>query len=175
LCGAHLLRELNAVIEQTDPAADWCWARQARDALLTLKSLADTARATGATGIDPHQAAAHTRRLRSAAIIAARSHQTGKLAAKHRALARRIRDRHTDYLRFCADGLNIPFDNNAAEREIRMIKLRQKISGSMRTLAGAQDFCDIRSYLATAVKHNLRFIDALTMLAQRQPWLPANT
>ena len=68
----------------------------------------------------------------------------------------------------------MPFDNNAAEREIRMLKLRQKISGSMRTLAGAQNFCDIRSYLATAVKHAIRFIDALTMLAEHRPWLPAH-
>ncbi|MBS2966345.1 hypothetical protein KGA66_25100 [Actinocrinis puniceicyclus] len=56
-----------------------------------------------------------------------------------------------------------------------MLKLRQKVSGSMRTLAGAQDFCDLRSYLATAHKHGIRFIDALAMLAGRRPWLPALT
>nr|WSY54592.1 hypothetical protein OG999_33620 [Streptomyces sp. NBC_00886] len=42
----------------------------------------------------------------------------------------------------------------------------------MRTPDRARDFCDIRSYLATAVKHGVRFIDALTMLAERRPWLP---
>lgn len=81
-------------------------------------------------------------------------------------------DRQRDCLRFLDDGSTVPFDNNAAEREIRMLKLRQKVSGSMRTLDGARDFCDIRSYLATAVKHGVRFIDALTMLAERRPWLP---
>jgi hypothetical protein len=45
----------------------------------------------------------------------------------------------------------------------------------MRTLAGAQNFCDIRCYLATAGQHAIRFIDALTMLAERRPWLPAHT
>jgi hypothetical protein len=84
---------------------------------------------------------------------------------QERALARRLRDRQRDYLRFLDDGSTVSFDNNAAEREIRMLKLRQKVSGSMRTLDGARDFCDIHSYLATAVKHGVRFIDALTMLA----------
>ncbi len=90
---------------------------------------------------------------------------------KHNALARRLLDRQGDYLRFTLDP-RVPFDNNAAEREIRMIKIRQKISGSMRTLAGARDFTAIRSYLATAVKHGIRFIDALTLLTERHPWLP---
>jgi hypothetical protein len=54
-----------------------------------------------------------------------------------------------------------------------MVKIQQKVSGSMRTLAGARDFTAIRSYLATAVKHGIRFIDALTRLATRRPWLPA--
>jgi hypothetical protein len=54
-----------------------------------------------------------------------------------------------------------------------MVKIRQKVSGSMRTMAGARDFTAIRSHLATAVTHGIRFIDALTMLAARRPWLPA--
>jgi hypothetical protein len=51
-----------------------------------------------------------------------------------------------------------------------MVKIRQEVSGSMRTLAGARDFTAICSYLATAV-YGVRFIDALTMLAERRPWL----
>jgi hypothetical protein len=53
-----------------------------------------------------------------------------------------------------------------------MIKLRQKISGCLRTLAGAQQFCAIRSYLSTAAKHGLSFFDALVMLTEDQPWTP---
>lgn len=64
------------------------------------------------------------------------------------------------------------FDNNAAEREIRMTKLRQKISGCLRTPTGAQQFCAIRSYLATAAKHGLNFFQALVTLAEGQPWMP---
>jgi transposase len=63
-------------------------------------------------------------------------------------------------------------DNNAAEREIRMIKLRQKVSGCLRTLTGAAQFCAIRSYLATAAKHGIGYFHALVALADGHPWLP---
>jgi hypothetical protein len=56
-----------------------------------------------------------------------------------------------------------------------MIKLRQKVSGCLRTLAGARQFCAIRSYLSTAAKHGQNFFDTLVMLAEGQPWLLANT
>lgn len=84
-----------------------------------------------------------------------------------------MHDRLEDYLRFAYDPLRYPVDNNAAEREIRMVKLRQKVSGCLRTLAGAQQFCTIRSYLVTAIKHGINQLDALTRLAAGAPWLPA--
>lgn len=90
---------------------------------------------------------------------------------KHDALARRLLDRQDDYLRFTQDW-RVPADNNGSERDIRMIKLRQKISGCQRTLAGARQFCAIRSYLSTAAKHGLGFFDALVMLTEGQPWMP---
>ena len=71
---------------------------------------------------------------------------------KHNALARRLLERQDDYLRFTTDW-RIPPDNNGSERDIRMIKLRQKVSGCLRTLTGAKQFCAIRSYLSTAAKH----------------------
>ncbi|MEY9892505.1 hypothetical protein ABIA35_008704 [Catenulispora sp. MAP12-49] len=52
-----------------------------------------------------------------------------------------------------------------------MVKVRQKVSGSLRTLTGAQHFATIRSYLATAVKHGVRVIDALVQAAEGSPWL----
>ncbi|WP_442875762.1 IS66 family transposase [Actinoallomurus sp. NBC_01490] len=63
-------------------------------------------------------------------------------------------------------------DNNGSERDIRMIKLRQKVSGCLRTLTGAQQFCAIRSYLSTAAKHGIHFFEALVMLTEGQPWTP---
>ena len=56
-----------------------------------------------------------------------------------------------------------------------MIKLRQKVSGCLRTLTGARQFCAIRSYLSTAAKHDRTFFDTLIMLTEGQPWMPATT
>jgi hypothetical protein len=159
LCGAHVLRELQAVTDLAVQGAEpdqWCWATQAGDALRTLNALVRDALAAaeGLDVIDPVVLADAVHRYRSAALLgveATRARET-KVMAKHHALARRLLDRQDDYLRFTHDP-RVPFDNNAAEREIRMIKLRQKVSGCLRTLTGAQQFCAIRSYLSTAAKH----------------------
>jgi transposase len=177
LCNAHLLRELVAVTETTTPREDgWCWAVQVIDALLELKTLVDKAVTANQTSIDPLCLERLTGRVRSAAQIAVNTthHRRDKIAAKHHALARRILDRQADYLRFATD-FRVPFDNNAAEREIRMIRLREKVSGCMRTITGAQEFAAIRSYLATAAKHGIGFLHALTELVTGHPWIPATT
>lgn len=176
LCCAHALRELQGVAEAADPEADWCWATQARDALTAMQRLVDAAVAAGAEALDPQALAEQVLLYRSAVQIgltetAARS---DKLIKKHNALARRLLERQDDYLRFTTDW-RIPPDNNGSERDIRMIKLRQKISGCMRTLTGAKQFCTIRSYLSTAAKHGRKLFDALVMLAEGRPWLPALT
>jgi transposase len=69
----------------------------------------------------------------------------------------------------------VPFDNSQAERDIRMVKLRQKISGGLRTLTGAETFCAIRSYLSTARKHGLNALDALSRLHNGRVWLPGTS
>ena len=180
LCGAHVLRELQAVTDLTDPD-QWCWATQAGDALRELNELVTDALAAcdnpedpTLAGLDAAAVAAAIHRYRSATLLGAQatSARTGKLMGKHNALAQRLIDRQEDYLRFTTDP-RVPFDNNAAEREIRMIKLRQKVSGCLRTLTGAQQFCAIRSYLATTAKHGNHFFAALTTLAEGRPWLPA--
>jgi transposase len=175
LCNAHLLRELVAVTETSVPdQRGWCWAEQVRDALLELKALVDEAVTAGRTGIDPALLATLTGRIRSASLIAvgATRGRRDRIEAKHHALATRILHRQADYLRFATD-FRVPFDNNAAEREIRMVRLREKVSGCMRTLTGARDFAAIRSYLATAAKHGLGFLHVLAELVVGRPWLPA--
>ena len=62
--------------------------------------------------------------------------------------------------------------NNEAERVIRMSKLRIKVSGCMRSMTGAETFCAIRSYLATAARHSIGPLEALTRAAQGDPWIP---
>lgn len=178
LCNAHVLRELRAVTDLAAPD-QWCWATQAADALREMKDLIDTALAPTPTSLDTldtldTQALSQAREtFTSATVLGAANSKarSTKLMAKEHALARRLIERREDYLRFTTDP-RVPFDNNAAEREIRMIKVRQKVSGCLRTLAGAEQFCAIRSYLATAAKHGRHFFDALTDLAEAHPWLP---
>jgi transposase len=172
LCNAHALRELQAVVDLA-PAGTWCWADQAGHALTTLNTLVGDAIDAGHTAVDPAALAEQVGYFTSAVAIglAETSARTGKLMAKHHALARRLHQRHADYLRFTHD-FWVPFDNNGAEREIRMVKLRQKVSGCLRTLAGAEQFCAIRSYLATAAKHGITFYEALIQLAEGNVWTP---
>jgi transposase len=178
LCNAHALRELQAVADAHAQTGDqsWCWATQAGDALREMKDLIDAALAAGLAGVDPVKLAEQVHRYRSAAVLGASqtAARTTKLMAKHHALARRLTNRQADYLRFTTDPV-VSFDNNAAEREIRMIKVRQKVSGCLRTLTGAEQFCAIRSYLATAAKHRIRFYEALVKLAEGRPWTPLTT
>lgn len=176
LCNAHVLRELAAVADHHTRTGHqgWCWAGQVTDALLALKRAVDTAKQAGAKAIDPDVLATHTGLIRHAAIIGAGLKTANKVEQKHRALARRLLKRADDYLRFATD-FDAPFDNNAAEREVRMAKIRQKVSGCMRTLQGGKDFAALRSYTATAMKHGLTMLDALTRLTSQNPWQPATT
>jgi transposase len=179
LCNAHLLRELIAVVDHhdahppsgADTPAGWCWAAQVIDALLALKAITGTGALPG-----PDVLATSRRLIVSAALIgaSARGGPPGAVGRRHRALARRIRRRLDEYLRFASD-LRVPFDNNLAERDIRMAKIKQKVSGCLRTLAGAQDFAAMRSYLSTAAKHGRRPFDVLTELTSGNVWIPATT
>ncbi|MBS2967001.1 IS66 family transposase [Actinocrinis puniceicyclus] len=174
LCGAHVLRELVAVAESgtTGRAGSTAMAMQAIDTLCDLKDLVEQARAAGSEP-DPAQVATLRHRLRSAALIGvtATAARENKLMGKHNALFTRLRDRFEDYLRFTTDP-RVAFDNNAAEREIRMCKLRIKVSGSMRSMRGAQEFCRIRSYLQTTKKHGVGWLAALTDAMRGIPWMP---
>jgi hypothetical protein len=172
LCGAHVLRELVAVTE-TGTGLGRAWAQQAIDALLDLDEAAGAARAAGQDAIDPETRKKHEDWYRQAAAtgIALNAGRDGKLQQKRHALATRMQAREGDYLRFARD-LRVPFTNNAAEQAIRMSKLRIKISGCMRSMAGAEEFCAIRSYLATAARHGIGALDALTGAFQGRPWIP---
>lgn len=175
LCCAHALRELAAVADTVEPDAGWCWATQASDSLVAIHKLVVDAIAGGADALDPDALDKQVQLYRCAVQIGITSTaaRSDKVMRKHNALARRLLDRQDDYLRFTTNW-RIPPDNNGSERDIRMIKLRQKVSGCLRTLAGAKQFCAIRSYLSTAAKHGRNFFDTLVMLAEGRPWLPAD-
>ena len=174
LCCAHALRELQAVADAAPPDAEWCWAGQAADALVAMQQLASEAIAAGADALDAEVLDKQVHLYRSAAQIGitTTAARRSKVMKKHNALAHRLLDRQDDYLRFTTDR-RIPADNNGSERDIRMIKLRQKVSGCLRSLTGATQFCAIRSYLSTAAKHGKHFFEVLVMLTAGRPWLPA--
>ena len=86
-------------------------------------------------------------------------------------LLRRLDEHRHEALRFTTD-LRVPFDNNQAERDIRMVKLQQKISGCWRTLVGAQRYLKVRSYISTARKQGQNSLDVLCRLFEGNAWMP---
>ncbi len=76
-------------------------------------------------------------------------------------MLRRLDTRRDEIFSFFTDE-EVPFDNNQAERDLRMMKTREKISGTFRSVKNAQAFCDLRSVISTARKQSHRVIDILT-------------
>ena len=145
--------------------------------LCEMNDLTRHARTVGADAIGPSVLASRDRRYRQliADGRAANPEPGGRKARAPAAnLLARLSGFATDVLRFTRN-LHVPFDNNLSERDIRMVKLRQKISGGLRTWEGARMFCAIRSYLSTARKNNIGALDALTRLHNGQCWLAGTT
>jgi transposase len=175
LCGAHHLRELIGAQEQ-----DQVWALGMICLLLDTKTMVEQAKTDGRKRLSKTALAQLHASYRE--VIAMGHEENPGLAnesvgrrpkrTKAQNLLLRLDEREREVLRFASD-FRVPFDNNQAERDIRMVKLQQKISGCWRTTEGAERFLAIRSYLSTARKHGQRPIDALTALTGGRPWLPA--
>lgn len=143
------------------------------DTLHLMLNDTHTARAVGADRLDDSMIAHHLACYHGA-IAQIRDdnvNAAGDLNRKALTLAARFEQHQDMILRFLHD-LAVPFSNNAGEREIRGAKIRQRVGGCWRTLTGLADFAVIWSYLATAAKHGIDHLDALTRLFTTGPWLP---
>ncbi|MGH2836580.1 MAG: IS66 family transposase, partial [Solirubrobacteraceae bacterium] len=174
LCGAHHLRELIGAEEQGQ-----AWALAMGCLLLDAKDAVDQAKAAERKRLSRKALAELHASYRE--VIKLGYEENPGLAtvdgrqpkrSKAQNLLLRLDGREAEVLRFATD-FRVPFDNNLCERDLRMVKLQQKISGCWRTTQGAERFLAIRSYLSTARKQGLRPVDVLCRLTAGEPWLPA--
>jgi hypothetical protein len=177
ICCAHLLRDLEAVGEV---ATQTEWTQTMRALLLDTLRRTEAARAAGRTELSRRQRSRIHARYRNIVADALDANpepvdhngQPHKRDALERAgynLAVAFRDHEHEILRYTTD-LAVPFTNNQAERDLRMVKLQQKISGTFRTTRSAERFATIRSYIETGRKHGHNPIDLLTDLFNGHPW-----
>ena len=177
LCNAHLLRELTFLWEQQDQQ----WAKEMTDHLLAIKDAVATVGATGRRALPPsdserflkrYQQIVETGYSQNPASPAQGAKRRGRRKqSKARNLLDRFRDHPDSILAFMRD-FAVPFDNNQSERDLRMMKLRQKISGAFRSFEALTNFCRIRGYVSTARKNDLGALDALQRVFRGTPFVP---
>ncbi len=175
LGNAHHLRELTFVAEHYQQA----WAVDMRHWLGRIKTAVDAARAAGRPALYPDQIAWFNHRY-SVLLYAAADEigppppTTAGCRPKHTPpanLLRRLRAGRAYVLAFMTD-FNVPFDNNLAERDLRLVKVQQKVSGGFRQLLAAHAFCAVRSYLATARKNGQSALTVLLHAFSARPYFP---
>jgi transposase len=175
VCGAHLLRELTAAAEVDGQTG---WAEGLDRLLCEINRTVVAARDAGADRLAPELLVGYRRRygqLIAAGWAANPDYSPGgrgkRRRPKHVNLLDRLDTHRDEVLRF-ADDLRVPFTNNGSERDIRPVKIRMKIAGCLRSMAGAEAFCRLRSYLSTASKQGQPAFAALRQLHDGNPWMP---
>lgn len=179
LCNAHHLRELEFIYERYQQT----WAEEMGILLRDLKQQVDDAKAQGQTTLnldlviwfeDRYQ------QLVTVGLAANPAPESPPDAAKSRGrpkqspaknLLDRLHQHQAQVLAFMSD-FRVPFDNNQAERDLRMMKLKQKISGGFRSVEGAQRFGRIRGFISTLKKQGLNVLDALKQIFSGDPATP---
>ncbi|MCA1599383.1 MAG: IS66 family transposase [Chloroflexi bacterium] len=178
LCNAHHLRELTFLEEQQGQV----WAGELRRLLGEIYTAVQRAKADGADGLPPAARAAFGTRY-AEVLAAGRAANPPPCAArpagqrgrrkqsKAQNLLDRLETRQAEVLAFL-DDFAVPFDNNQAERDIRMVKVQQKITGGFRTAEGASMFCRIRGYISTMRKQGQHVLTALESVFTGKPLSP---
>ncbi len=174
VCGAHLIRNLASVAvvwNQTE------WASAMTDLLIEMKSSGEEARAAAKLRLGSKVLASFLKRYDTIveAGLAVNPEPDGRkrdyVEKESYNLVCALRDLKSEVTLFARD-LRVPFSNNQAESDLRMVKLQQKISGSFRAAQGAERLAAVRSYISTAAKHGVDALDALTALFAGEPWMP---
>jgi hypothetical protein len=173
----HVVRELTFLAEEQDLG----WAADLKALLLLMKEATDEARAHGLATLHPlevedWQAQFVALVAHADALTPTAQAPPGTKGRVKQSAARNLLDRlihHQDAVLAFLHRLVVPFDNTQAERDIRMVKVQQKVSGSFRSEAGATAFCRIRGYVSTLRKQGLDLLASLEATLRGHPILPS--
>ena len=178
LCNVHLLRDLTAVSESTRQR----WPQGLTDLLLKIKASVAHAQTAGHQQLTPRQIKSFTGQYQHLFQTGLRSNpppgRTGRRGRPSqgpiRSLVLRLKKHQAAVLAFMHD-FRVPFDNNQAERDLRMAKVRQKIGGGFRSQRGANIFCRSRGYISTMRKQGQNLWAALRSVFAGQILMPRLT
>jgi len=177
LCNAHHLRELLFLFEEEKQA----WAGDMMKLLLDMNDFTRARIKDDVAQLTDEEKAPWLTRYRAIIeqgwkdnpLVKPKNKKRGRIKrTKAQNLLRRLHEHEDEVLAFLHD-LNVPFTNNLGEQDIRMIKVRLKVSGCFRTLDGAQRFARIRGYLSTARKNNQNLLGAIVKAFQGNPVIPS--
>jgi transposase len=176
LCNAHILRELIFAAEEDKQP----FARELKILLLKIKSVVNRARLHGRTTLSASTLQSYEKQYDECLALGYNDNQRNKKVAHKRGRVKQTKSFNLlERLRLYRDAIlvfmydfQIPFTNNLGERDIRMFKVRQKISGTFRSEQGAEIFCRIRGYISTARKNGMRVFEAILNALEGNPFMP---